>query len=135
MSVWDQTSRYRRSHNGSTVHRWDCPRAANAVPWTFADDKTDAQVFYAIVAAPWLKPCRSCKPFQTARAASVTGGQAGRCCKWHNEHCEPPGDLCCSECTEFHHGVHVCPGNPTSIGVSMSHHDGSVCTWPNGRAS
>jgi hypothetical protein len=30
------------------------------------------------------------------------------CCEMHNRNCEPPGDLCCGHCTEFHHGWHRC---------------------------
>lgn len=41
----------------------------------------------------------------------------------HNEHCEPPSELCCYACTEFHHGLHLCG----SVGVVTSHHDGSIC--------
>src|SRR5690348_13776084 len=25
------------------------------------------------------------------------------CCEYHNRHCEPPGELCCHECTEAAH--------------------------------
>lgn len=28
------------------------------------------------------------------------------CCDMHNEHCEPPGDLCCVNCTEARHPLH-----------------------------
>lgn len=38
------------------------------------------------------------------------------CCDMHNEHCEPPGDLCCWDCTEAAHDSFPVP-----------HGDGSVC--------
>jgi hypothetical protein len=30
----------------------------------------------------------------------------GDCCDLHNVHCEPPGDLCCADCTEARHPDH-----------------------------
>lgn len=30
------------------------------------------------------------------------------CCEWHNRNCEPPSELCCGDCTEYHHGWHRC---------------------------
>lgn len=36
-----------------------------------------------------------------ARAARVSP-----CCEFHNQNCEPPGDLCCHDCTEARHPVH-----------------------------
>ncbi|GIM89707.1 hypothetical protein [Paractinoplanes toevensis] len=36
------------------------------------------------------------------------------CCDLHNEHCEPPGDLCCRACTEVNH-----PQHPAGV----------ACTW------
>jgi hypothetical protein len=33
---------------------------------------------------------------------------AARCCELHNVNCEPPGDLCCSDCSEtIHYGPHA----------------------------
>ena len=46
----------------------------------------------------------------------------GGCCELHNEHCEPPSELCCGSCTEYHHGLHACPGR-----LGTSHDDGSRC--------
>jgi hypothetical protein len=46
------------------------------------------------------------------------------CCDMHNEHCEPPSELCCEECTEFHHGLHRCDERKP---FALSHHDGSQC--------
>lgn len=31
---------------------------------------------------------------------------ATACCDLHNQHCEPPGDLCCGDCTEGTHPLH-----------------------------
>jgi hypothetical protein len=31
-----------------------------------------------------------------------------KCCDFHNRTCEPPSELCCGDCTEFHHGMHQC---------------------------
>jgi hypothetical protein len=31
---------------------------------------------------------------------------AESCCDLHNTHCEPPGDLCCQQCTEAAHPHH-----------------------------
>ena len=30
----------------------------------------------------------------------------GPCCDLHNQHCEPPADLCCFRCTERAHPEH-----------------------------
>lgn len=38
------------------------------------------------------------------------------CCEDHNEHCEPPGDLCCYECPEAAHDT-----------FPIRHADGSPC--------
>lgn len=63
----------------------------------------------------------------------MTGpGEGARdlCCDMHNEHCEPPGDLCCEDCSEFHHGMHVCVSH-LGVGfpgvIKSGHHDGSRC--------
>lgn len=52
------------------------------------------------------------------------GGEPYRCCDMHNEHCEPPSELCCNLCPEFHHGLHGCGPDKRTM---TSHHDGSVC--------
>jgi hypothetical protein len=59
-------------------------------------------------AAPWL-------------AAPMTP-----CCSMHNRNCEPPSELCCERCTEYHHGPHICalPGGnipPVYVQVFISH--------------
>jgi hypothetical protein len=38
------------------------------------------------------------------------------CCNSHNQHCEPPGDLCCANCTEAAHDM-----------FPIRHADGSRC--------
>lgn len=38
------------------------------------------------------------------------------CCNLHNERCEPPGDLCCHDCTEASHDT-----------FPIRHADGSTC--------
>lgn len=38
------------------------------------------------------------------------------CCDMHNRHCEPPGDLCCRECTEAAHDT-----------FPVRHADGTPC--------
>jgi hypothetical protein len=35
------------------------------------------------------------------------------CCDMHNQHCEPPGDLCCYGCTEAAHPDH--PAGTTCV--------------------
>jgi hypothetical protein len=37
------------------------------------------------------------------------------CCRWHTPTCEPPSELCCSDCTE---------------GAHPHHRDGSTCVLP-----
>jgi hypothetical protein len=37
------------------------------------------------------------------RLPSIAAILAGACCDMHNRSCEPPGDLCCSACTEARH--------------------------------
>ena len=59
----------------------------------------------------------------TARERALGQARAVPCCDLHNRNCEPPGDLCCGECTEYHHGLHACSNNP----MAVSHHDGSTC--------
>jgi hypothetical protein len=39
-----------------------------------------------------------------------------RCCDMHNVHCEPPGDLCCRDCTEVAHDT-----------FPVRHADGTAC--------
>lgn len=41
---------------------------------------------------------------------------SGHCCDMHNQHCEPPGDLCCRNCTEAAHDT-----------FPIRHADGSRC--------
>lgn len=31
----------------------------------------------------------------------------GLCCAMHNRHCEPPSELCCRDCSEVLHPVHL----------------------------
>lgn len=38
------------------------------------------------------------------------------CCDWHNRSCEPPGDLCCGDCTEASHDT-----------FPIRHADGTAC--------
>lgn len=40
----------------------------------------------------------------------------GPCCDLHNEHCEPPSDLCCWRCTEASHDM-----------FPIRHGDGTPC--------
>jgi hypothetical protein len=41
---------------------------------------------------------------------------AARCCRLHNISCEPPGELCCPECSEtIHFGPHVGLGVPGCV--------------------
>ena len=54
------------------------------------------------------------------------------CCDLHNEHCEPPSELCCWQCTEAHHGLHADP--PSYDRTLLSHHDGSRCVLEADRA-
>jgi len=49
---------------------------------------------------------------------------AVRCCEMHNQHCEPPSELCCEHCTEATHGMWV--QTPTGMWPA-SHADGSTC--------
>jgi hypothetical protein len=48
------------------------------------------------------------------------------CCDMHGRNCEPPGDLCCWECTEARHG-----GWTDDRGVQrFGHPRGEVCASP-----
>lgn len=49
------------------------------------------------------------------------------CGPMHNEHCEPPSELCCQNCSEVHHGFHNCEIAPQLSTGMNSHHDGSRC--------
>lgn len=44
------------------------------------------------------------------------------CCDSHNQHCEPPGDLCCGQCTEAAHDM-----------FPIRHGDGSRCVLEQNR--
>jgi Protein of unknown function (DUF2829) len=51
----------------------------------------------------------SCAPWQPSQDALLAGDWAevppeARCCDFHGRNCEPPGDLCCENCTEARHG-------------------------------
>ncbi len=54
-----------------------------------------------------------------AEPASGPVERAARpCCESHNQHCEPPSELCCHQCTEARHPVHPA---------------GVQCTWVTGQ--
>ena len=38
---------------------------------------------------------------------SLNGSEVGLCCSMHNEHCEPPSELCCGDCSEVEHPAHL----------------------------
>ena len=66
---------------------------------------------------PWRQQgCKTCQPPKAANR------DLSPCCDMHNEHCEPPSELCCAECAEWHHGLHACAGR-----LGTSHDDGSRC--------
>lgn len=44
------------------------------------------------------------------------GGARYACCDFHNEHCEPPSELCCQDCPEAAHDM-----------FPIRHADGSRC--------
>lgn len=50
-------------------------------------------------ASPCICPCGH-KAVPVPRPANLP------CCDMHNEHCEPPSELCCWECTEVNHPHH-----------------------------
>jgi hypothetical protein len=59
----------------------------------------------------------------TERAYSVARRLLdSKCCGSHSPTCEYPGEICCWECTEIHHGLHSCDG-----WMQESHHDGTRC--------
>lgn len=47
---------------------------------------------------------------------------ASRCCDLHSQHCEPPGALCCHDCTEAAHDT-----------FPIRHADGSRCVLEDDR--
>lgn len=49
----------------------------------------------------WIKMVEISDGFQPRRARAATSDSA--CCDLHNQHCEPPGELCCRSCTEAAH--------------------------------
>jgi hypothetical protein len=50
-----------------------------------------------------------------AKVTELPAAPAGpECCDMHNEHCEPPSELCCGRCTEWDH-----PRHPAGV----------RCTW------
>jgi hypothetical protein len=53
-----EETRLRRSKRGDTVHRAGCPRAANTIPWRWAENHSDAE----IRAIDWVRLCKVCKP-------------------------------------------------------------------------
>jgi hypothetical protein len=46
------------------------------------------------------------------------------CCDLHNAHCEPPGELCCHECTEAAH-----PDHPRGASCVLTPCDGDVYAY------
>jgi len=44
------------------------------------------------------------------------------CCDLHNQHCEPPSELCCGDCTEASHDT-----------FPIRHADGSRCVMEENR--
>jgi hypothetical protein len=47
---------------------------------------------------------------------AIGGNYRPACCDSHNEHCEPPADLCCDRCSEAAHDT-----------FPVRHADGSPC--------
>lgn len=87
---------------------WLRHRSATEIQECFADIAAAARVVAGIARGPseqkYLGPC------------GAIGPGPKPCCEIHNEHCEPPGDLCCYECTEAAHDMFPIP-----------HADGSRC--------
>lgn len=65
--------------------------------------------FYDAVAAA----ARVARSFAAGSSRDTT---PSRCCDMHNEHCEPPAELCCERCTEVAHDT-----------FPIRHSDGSTC--------
>lgn len=66
----------------------------------------------------WCAGCAVRWPCPDWRDAAGTEAQGAEevCCDMHNQHCEPPGDLCCHACTEAAHDT-----------FPIRHADGSRC--------
>lgn len=47
------------------------------------------------------------RPIVWASARRLTQSATPPCCDMHNEHCEPPSELCCLRCTEAQHPEHA----------------------------
>jgi len=56
-----QVTRLRRSKNGDTIHAADCKRAANTVPWIWAEALERSQILAACEQSG-LRRCRICDP-------------------------------------------------------------------------
>ncbi len=56
----------------------------------------------------------------------LVAGLTAPCCDMHNEHCEPPGDLCCGLCTEARHGGWT----DTNKVRRWGHPHGEACVLP-----
>jgi hypothetical protein len=54
------------------------------------------------------------------RRAAVDALPATPCCDSHNQHCEPPSELCCERCTEATHG---CPSCGVWLQNGQAEHD------------
>jgi hypothetical protein len=66
----------KRSRSGSVIHRDDCPRGRQALPWAWADGMSDEELFLRMVAYPWLRLCRGCfddDALSLAKAALTAG--------------------------------------------------------------
>lgn len=50
----------------------------------------------------------------------------GKCCDLHGRNCEPPGDLCCGDCTEGRHGGWMDERGTQRFG----HPRGETCSSP-----
>ena len=55
---------YRRDQRGEKVHKADCRTLSTGQGsrWDFADGMTADQIVQTMAAAPWLKPCKVCRP-------------------------------------------------------------------------
>lgn len=63
-------------------------------------------------------PTRTCPTCGTSWTAEVDACPQCRatCCDMHNQHCEPPSQLCCGSCSEAAHDT-----------FPLRHADGSKC--------
>lgn len=104
-----------RTELTDALDRWQGYLAARPDDWRIPTRRI-AVIREILAVLPPPRPSRAlvCGPDQIRQDTAPAP-----CCELHNQHCEPPGDLCCRWCTEAAHDT-----------VPARHADSSPCVLP-----